>query len=58
MDLLYDVAAKQEETETETEMGTGTGTRTRAGTKRGVGKDLYFHLSKFVSYLVVLSVVV
>ena len=56
MDLLYDVAAKQEEIETE--MGTGTGTRTRAGTKRGVRKDLYFHLSKFVSYLVVLSVVV
>ena len=52
MDLLYDVAAKQEETETEMR----TGTRTRVGTKRGVRKDLYFHLSKFVSYLVVSSV--
>ena len=34
-------------------MGTETGTGT--GTKRGAGKDLYFHLSKFVSYPDVLS---
>ena len=44
MDLLYDVAAKQEETETET----GTGTRTRAGTKRGVRKNNWRSFAVFL----------
>ena len=44
-DLQCDEAAKQEGTE----METGT------GTKRWAAKDLYFHLSKFVSYSDVLS---